>query len=123
MQISQLPMFMPVRVSPHFNGAIVISVVNGEVSDVKMFPGANTDLVNFIDHHALAVERGKKGGRPEHPMKPEALALARELLANSPKITRYRMVMIIAGKLAERSLYAPSCRSLENWIKRDIYHA
>lgn len=122
MQINQLPMFMPVRVSPHFNGAIVISVANGEVSDAKMFPGANSDLVNFVDLHGLAVSRGKKGGRPEHPMKPEALALARELLANNPKITRYRMVMIIAGKLAEKSLHAPSCRALENWIKRDIYH-
>lgn len=123
MQINQLPVFMPVRVPLHFKGAIVISVANGEVSDVKMFSGANSDLVNFVDLHGLAVSRGKKGGRPEHPMKSEALALARELLANSPKITRYRMVMIIAGKLAERSLYAPSCRSLENWIKRDIYHA
>ncbi|EDT2769708.1 hypothetical protein ZQ37_001674 [Salmonella enterica subsp. enterica] len=97
-----------------------MTVVNGELSHTKIFPGVNTDFVNFIDLHGLAVSRGKKGGRPEHPMKPEALALARELLVNNPKITRYRMVMIVAGKLAEKSLHVPSCRALENWFKKEF---
>ncbi len=104
------------------NGAIVVSVINGELNEAKIFPDVNSDFVNFIDLHELAIWRGKKAGRPPHPMKPEAMALARKFMAMNPDTSMYRLVRIIAGKLSEKSLYAPSTKTIENWIKEDRFN-
>ncbi|EKS4944203.1 hypothetical protein QB833_001726 [Salmonella enterica] len=108
MQINQLPVSIPVCISPHFNGAIVLRVVNGKADRVMEFNDVDVERVKF------------NGGRPPHPLKKEALTLARELMAKNPDMSRYRLIIIVSGKLAEKWERIPSTRSLDAWFKQEF---
>ncbi|HIH5019767.1 TPA: hypothetical protein ACYSCZ_002870 [Klebsiella oxytoca] len=88
-----------------------------------MFAVMMRPLVAAFRRRDAAVQRGKKGGRPEHRHKREAIAVAENFLMATPRATLYRLVQVTAGELARKYPDAPSARSVETWLKQELQKA
>lgn len=85
-----------------------------------MFAVLMSPLLVAFRRRNKAVQYGKKGGRPEHRHKQEALTIAENFSSLTPHATLYRLVQVTAGELARKYHDAPSARSVETWLKQEL---
>lgn len=118
------PLCQQMHIAPEVYGTVAfctaVLMAKGQQREAyAMFNLMMRPLVSAYRRRDEAVQRGKKGGRPEHRHKREALDIAARFRNDTPHATLYRLVQVVAGELARKYPDAPAARSVETWLKQE----